>query len=302
IAFPVLLGDPKLIAQRKAELNLDFSAEVIDPWAEVLTTRGEKYVRALVTKRARKGVTSQEAKELLRNRNYFGAMMVEMGEADGFISGVAFHYQDALRPALQIIGTRPDCHKVTGCYMLSFEDRVLFLADATVNIDPNEDDLAEIALAGARIARKFEVEPRVAMLSFSNFGSSPHPAARKVARAAQLVKERDPNLMVDGEMQADTAIVPEILQTTYPFSSLKESANVLVFPSLESANTAYKLLQRLANATTVGPILEGMNKPVHICQRGDEVEDIVNMAAICVVDAQVSTTRGPAVTSRLAAA
>jgi len=203
---------------------------------------------------------------------------------------------------LQIIGTRPDCHKVTGCYMLSFEDRVLFLADATVNIDPNEDDLAEIALAGARIARKFEVEPRVAMLSFSNFGSSPHPAARKVARAAQLVKERDPNLMVDGEMQADTAIVPEILQTTYPFSSLKESANVLVFPSLESANTAYKLLQRLANATTVGPILEGMNKPVHICQRGDEVEDIVNMAAICVVDAQVSTTRGPAVTSRLAAA
>jgi malate dehydrogenase (oxaloacetate-decarboxylating)(NADP+) len=302
IAHPILLGDPKLIAQRKAELNLDFQGQVIDPWAEVLTSRGENYVRALVAKRARKGVTNQEAKELLRNRNYFGSMMVEMGDADGFISGVAFHYQDALRPALQVIGTRPDCHKVTGCYMLSFEDRVLFLADATVNIDPNEEDLAEIALAGARIARKFEIEPRVAMLSFSNFGSSQHPAARKVARAAQLVKERDLNLMVDGEMQADTAIVPEILQKTYPFSSLKESANVLVFPSLESANTAYKLLQRLANATTVGPILEGMNKPVHICQRGDEVEDVVNMAAICVVDAQTTTTRGPAVTSRLATA
>jgi malate dehydrogenase (oxaloacetate-decarboxylating)(NADP+) len=285
-AKPILLGDPKLIAQKKKELGLDFEAQIVDPWAEVFTDRGGRYVAHLVAKRARKGVTAQEARELLRNRNYFGSMMVEMGDADGFISGVAFHYQDALRPALQVIGIRPDSHKVAGCYMLSFEDRVLFLADATVNIEPTEEDLAEIAMAAARIARKFEIEPRVAMLSFSNFGSSQHPAARKMARAAEIVKEREPTLMVDGEMQADTAIVPEILQGTYPFSTLKEAANVLVFPSLEAANTAYKLLQRLAKATTVGPILEGMNKAVHICQRGDDVQDVVNMAAICVVDAQ----------------
>jgi malate dehydrogenase (oxaloacetate-decarboxylating)(NADP+) len=294
-AMPILLGDPKIVDKRKKDLGLDFPAQVVDPWAEVLTDRGTRYVEHLVEKRARKGVTSQEARELLRNRNYFGSMMVEMGDADGFISGVAFHYQDALRPALQVIGIRPQSHKVVGCYMLSFHDRVLFLADATVNIEPSEEDLAEIAMAAARIARKFEVLPRVAMLSFSNFGSSQHPAARKVARAAQIVKEREPTLMVDGEMQADTAIVPEILQGTYPFSSLKEAANVLVFPSLESANTAYKLLQRLANAQTVGPILEGMSKAVHICQRGDDVQDIVNMAAICVVDAQDAQVKGPAV-------
>ncbi len=296
IARPILLGDLNLIDQKRRELGLDFEYDGVDPWAEVFTERMKNYVDHLAAKRARKGVTQQEARELLRNRNYFGAMMVEMGEADGLISGIGFHYQDALRPALEVIGVKPGAHKVVGCYMQAFPDRVLFLADATVNIDPSEEDLVEIALAAARVARKFDVEPRVAMLSFSNFGSSRHPFSLKVAAATRRVQERDPTLMVDGEMQADSAIVPELLRESFPFSKLKEPANVLVFPSLEAANTAYKLLQRLADAHTVGPILEGMAKPCHILQRGDEVEDIVNMAAICVVDAQKpAETRSPAI-------
>jgi malate dehydrogenase (oxaloacetate-decarboxylating)(NADP+) len=240
----------------------------------------------LFDRRNRKGVTLREANELLRNRNYWAATMVAVGDADAVISGVGFHYQEALRPCLEVIGTRSDVHKVVGCYMLSFRDKVFFLADATVNIDPSDQDLADIALAAARVARKFNVEPRVAMLSFSNFGSSKHPFAQKVARATRLVQEADPELVVDGEMQADTAVMPEILTETYPFSRLKEAANVLVFPGLESANTAYKLLQRLGRATTLGPILEGVARPVHILQRGDSMEDIVNMTALAVVDAQ----------------
>jgi malate dehydrogenase (oxaloacetate-decarboxylating)(NADP+) len=286
IARPILLGDPNLIEQKRRELGLDYDYEAIDPWAEVNAERGQRYAEHLAGKRARKGVTPQTARELLRNRNYFGAMMVEMGDADGFISGIAFQYQDALRPALEVLGVRSDAGKVVGAYLLAFEDRVLFIADATVNIDPTASDLAEIAIAAARIARKFDVEPRIAMLSFSNFGASRHPLAVKVAEATRLVQFQDPHLVVDGEMQADTAVVPEILQEHYPFSRLKDSANVLVFPGLESANTAYKLLQRLADAKTVGPILEGMAKPCHILQRGDEVEDVVNMTALCVVDAQ----------------
>jgi malate dehydrogenase (oxaloacetate-decarboxylating)(NADP+) len=283
IAVPILLGDPEIIKQKHKQLGLTFKPNIVDPWNSPEVPR---YAQALFDRRHRKGVTQREAKELLRNRNYWGATMVALGDADGFISGVGFHYQDALRPCLQVLGTRDDVKRVVGCYMLSFRDKVLFLADATVNIDPSEEDLAGIALAAARVARKFNIEPRVAMLSFSNFGSSNHPFATKMAHATRLVKQLAPDLMIDGEMQADTALVKEILETTYPFSTLKEPANVLVFPALSAANTAYKLLQRLANARAVGPILEGMGRPVHILQRGDAVEDIVNMAALAVVDAQ----------------
>jgi len=299
IAFPILLGDPDLIAKKRGDLGLDYEYEAMDPWAETLLPRGERYAQHLAQKRARKGVTPTTARELLRNRNYFGAMMVEMGDADGFISGIGFQYQEALRPALEVLGVRAGAHKVVGSYMLAFPDRVLFLADATVNIDPSAEDLCEIAMAAARIARKFDVEPRIAMLSFSNFGSSRHPFALKVADATKLVQKRDPELMVDGEMQADAAVVPELLKEQFPFSRLKDAANVLVFPNLESANTAYKLLQRLADAHMVGPILEGVAKPCHILQRGDEVQDIVNMAAICVVDAQVGQRKITTPTPRI---
>ncbi len=282
LAKPILLGDPAIIKEKHKKLGLSFPLEVVDPWED---DRIGRYADTVYEKRKRKGVTRKEAEELLRNRNYWGAAMVAAGDADGFISGVGFHYHEALKPCLEVIGVRPGVTRVAGCYMMTFRDRVLFFADATVNIEPDEEDLVEIAKAAARVARKFNVEPRVAMLSFSNFGSSRHPFAQTVARAVRMLHEEKTDFVVDGEMQADTAVMQDILEETYTFSRLKEPANVLVFPDLGSANTAYKLLQRLGDAAAVGPILEGMAKPVHILQRGDPVEDIVNMAALAVVDA-----------------
>lgn len=283
LAKPILLGNPEAIAQEMTRLRLDFEAEIIDPLA---SDRHEAYSEQLYELRRRKGATHTEAHEMLRNPNYFGAMMVHSGDADGFISGLTTHYPDALRPALQVLGTREGVRRVVGLYMITLKDRVLFFADATVNIDPNAEDLAEIAIAAAEAARRFDVYPRVAMLSFSNFGSVQHPLSDKVRRAVGLVRERDPTLEVDGEMQADTAVVREILETTYPFSRLKGPANVLIFPDLEAANVSYKLMQRLADAEATGPILEGIRGSVHILQRGDDVKDVVNMAAIAVVGAQ----------------
>jgi malate dehydrogenase (oxaloacetate-decarboxylating)(NADP+) len=214
-------------------------------------------------------------------------MMVHTGDADAVVSGLTQHYPDTIRPALQVIKVREGMKKVSGLYLLiTPRGDLFFLADTTVNIEPTAEDLAEIALETAEMARRFDVEPRVALLSFSNFGSTPHPLTAKVHRALELIRQRDPALMVDGEMQADTAVVPEILDTTYPFSFLKGPANVLIFPSLEAANIAYKLLARIGGAEAIGPILMGLSRPVHVLQRGAEVSDIVNMATIAVVDAQ----------------
>jgi len=218
--------------------------------------------------------------------------MVQVGDADALVGGVSQHFPDTIRPALQVIKPRPGLHKVSGLYVLVTRRRdMYFLADCTVNIVPSAEDLAEIALCAAEAARRFNVTPRVAMLSFSNFGSTPHPLAEKVRQAVQLVHRADPALMVDGEMMADTAVVPEIIAETYPFSSLRGGANVLIFPNLTSANTCYKLLARIGGAETIGPILMGMSKPVHVLQRGAEVEEIVNIAAIAVVDAQETEVR-----------
>jgi malate dehydrogenase (oxaloacetate-decarboxylating)(NADP+) len=190
---------------------------------------------------------------------------------------------------VQVIKVRPGVHRVSGCYVIvSKAGDLYFLADCSVNIEPSAEDLAEIALCTAQTARRFDVEPRVAMLSFSNFGSTKHPFAEKAARAVELVRRADPALTVDGEMQADTAIVPEIIERDYPFSVLRGGANVLIFPDLTSANTAYKLLARIGGASTIGPVLMGLSKPVHVLQRGAEVEEIVNIASIAVVDAQDS--------------
>jgi len=285
IAHPVLLGDPAVIADRKRDLHLDFPATVINPRQ---SPERERYVEELFRRRQRKGVTRQEAELMVRrDRNVFGSLMVARGDADALVTGLTTHYPEALRPALQVLGLREGVRRAVGLYMMTIKRRVFFLADATVNIDPSEADLAEIAIQAARVARQFEVEPRVAMLSFSNFGSTKHPLADKVRRATEIVKARAPDLMVDGEMQADTAVVEEILRDTYPFSSLKEPANVLIFPDLQSANIAYKLLQRLSDAEATGPILRGLAKPVHILQRGDDVHAIVNMAAIAVHEAQL---------------
>ena len=285
IADPILLGDPEKVHHRAQVLGLRLNGvRVVNPPASPFRDR---YINELYRLRQRRGVTLTEAKELIDNRNIFGSMMVHLGDADALISGVSQHYPDTIRPALQIVRVREGLHKVSAAYVqVNKKGDIYFLADVAVNIDPTAEDLAEIALCAAQEARRFDVEPRVAMLSFSNFGSTQHPFCEKMRRAVELVRRADPTLMVDGEMMADTATVPEILQQTYPFSTLKGGANVLVFPDLQSANIAYKLLARIGGAETSGPILMGMSKPVHVLPRGAEVEEIVNIAAVAVVDAQ----------------
>jgi malate dehydrogenase (oxaloacetate-decarboxylating)(NADP+) len=213
--------------------------------------------------------------------------MVEMGDADAMLTGLMHNYPSALRPPLQIIGTAEDADYAAGVYMLTFKNRVIFCVDTTVNQDPDEDVLAEVTKHTANLAREFNIEPRAAMLSYSNFGSVENEGTRKVRQAAEMLREDENcDFPVDGEMQADTAVVEDILNGTYGFSELEEPANVLVFPSLEAGNISYKLLQRLGGAEAIGPMLVGMDKPVHVLQRGDEVKDIVNLAGVAAVDAQ----------------
>jgi malate dehydrogenase (oxaloacetate-decarboxylating)(NADP+) len=285
IAQPVLLGNEERIRARAADLRLHLGgALVVDP---LQSERLPLYTGQLYRLRQRKGLTRRAAQELILDRNYFGAMMVRMGDADALIGGLTQHYPETIRPALQVVEVRATIRKVAGMYLLiTQQGDIYFLADATVNIDPGAEDLAEIAMLTAETAERFDVTPRVAMLSFSNFGSTRHPLADKVRQAAAIVKHKRPDLMVDGEMQADTAVTPEILESDYPFSTLKGAANVLVFPNLESGNIAYKLLARIGRADLIGPILMGMSKPVHVLQRGAEVAEIVNMTAIAVVEAQ----------------
>jgi len=288
VAQPILLGREEKIRARITELRLHLDgAQIIDP---ALFNRLPAYSEELYRLRHRRGITRKESEQTILNPTLFGSMMVHLGDADALISGLTMHYPDTIRPALQVIKVREGLSKVSGLYlMITPKGDLYFLADTTVNIEPTAEELAEIALETAAVARRFEVEPRVAMLSFSNFGSTRHPLTEKVRRAVELVRQRAPGLMVDGEMQADTAVVPEILEATYPFSALKGGANVLIFPNLEAGNIAYKLLARIGGAEAIGPILMGLSKPVHVLQRGAEVNDIVNMAAIAVVDAQEAT-------------
>ncbi len=248
----------------------------------------ERYAQVLFELRQRKGVTLSEARLLVRRGSgtYYGSVMVRLGDADALLSGIDAHYPDIIRPALEVIGKRAGLSSVHGLYMMVFKKGIFFLADATVCIDPTSEELAETAILAAEMARVLEIEPHIAMLSFSNFGSVKHPHALKVKRAVEMVKERAPQLVVDGEMQSDTAVTPELLAANYPFSTLKGAANVLIFPDLTSGNICYKLLNRLGGADAIGPILMGMKKPIHVLQRGDDVANIVNMAAIAVVDAQ----------------
>ncbi len=286
IAHPVLLARREKIEPILEQLDLPIEKLTVIHVADPPGDMHERYAAAYFRARRRRGVTQEDAHQEMLSRNFFGSMMVEQGDADGLISGLTQYYNQTIRPALQVIGTEPGVERVSGAYILVFRERLLFLADTTVNIEPTAEELAEIALLTARFARRFGIEPRVAMLSFSNFGSNAHPAAARVRRAVELASARDPQLTIDGEMQADTAVLGSILDENYPWSRLKEPANVLIFPELQSANIAYKLLWRLADVEAIGPILLGMDKPVHVLQRGVEVTDIVNMAAICVVDAQ----------------
>jgi len=290
IARPMLIGNTDVIRAKAADLSMGLEEiQIVDP---ATWPKREAYIQMLYELRQRRGVTLSEARELINNRNLFGAVMVHLGDADALVGGETQHFPDTIRPALQVIKPRPGLHKVSGVYVLvTKRGDMYFLADCTVNIEPSAEDLAEIALCAAEAARRFNVTPRVAMLSFSNFGSTPHPLTEKVRQAVQLVHKADPTLMIDGEMMSDTAVVPEIIAETYPFSSLHGGANVLVFPDLNSANTCYKLLARIGGIETIGPILMGMSRPVHVLQRGAEPEEIVNIAAIAVVDAQETEVR-----------
>ena len=283
IALPVLLGNEAVIRSKIELLGYDLQRfEIIDPETSPKTN---VYEEAFYKKRQRKGVTPRDAKLLMKDANYFASMMVESGDADTLVGGITQHYPQTIRPALQCIGVKEGLKVVSGMYMIIIKRKVYFFADCTVNIDPDPEQLAEIAICAADTVRQFDIIPRIAMLSFSNFGSSPYPQSVKVAKAVKIVKDKRPDLIVDGEMQADTAVVPERLEKDYPFSSLKGGANVLIFPNLEAGNIAYKLMQRLTGASAIGPILMGMKKPIHVLQRGDSVNDIIDITAIAVVDA-----------------
>ena len=281
IGIPILLGNAEKIAKKIEALALEFKPQVIEPRT---FERLDEYATAYSKIRQRNGMTLPMAKKTVRRSNVFAPMMVQMGDADAVISGLTYDYPDVIRPALEIHHTAEGTTRAAGVYLMIVDDRVYLFTDATVNIDPSAEDLAEIASLAADFAKQLELEPRVAFLSFSNFGSTPHPLSKKVAKAVELVKKNRPDLDVDGEMQADTAVVADIIEKRYPFSEVKD-ANVLVFPSLESANIAYKLLARLGKAKAIGPILLGMGAPVHVLQTGDEVNDIVQIAAVAVMDA-----------------
>jgi malate dehydrogenase (oxaloacetate-decarboxylating)(NADP+) len=296
MAVPVLLGNRAAIERTASQMNVSLEQiEIEDPSS---SPRREAYAHFMWAKRQRKGMSLEEARRRLYNGNYFGSCMVARGDADALLSGVNLHYPETIRPALEVIGAHPKSGLVSGMYMLVLEKHVVFCADTTVNIEPTAEQLAQIAYAASRVTRNFGIEPRIAMLSFSNFGSVRHPEAEKVARAVQLLRQRDPSLIVDGEMQADTALDPEILQRDYPFSALKSQANVLIFPNLSAGNIAYKLLDHLGGATAIGPILVGMSRPVHVLERGADVQDIVNMTAIAVVDAQGRTQQAESPAAR----
>ena len=281
IGIPILIGRPEVIHEMINTLGLEYDPEIINPGDY---NKIDQYAEVYYQLRKRKGVALSDAFKTVCRPNVFGPMMVKMGDADAFVSGLTYDYPEVIRPALQIHHTHPGANRAAGVYIMIVNTKVYLFTDATVNIDPSAEDLAEIACLSADYARQLGLEPRVALLSFSNFGSAPHFLSAKVSKAVNIIREKCPDFTFDGEMQADTAVVSEIIDERYPFSQVKD-ANVLVFPSLESANIAYKLLARLGNAQAIGPILLGMGAPVHVLQTGDEVRDIVNMAAVAVMDA-----------------
>jgi malate dehydrogenase (oxaloacetate-decarboxylating)(NADP+) len=285
ICRPVLLGEAAAIGELLREFEVPPErVEVVDPRQ---SPKLEAYAKRFHALRWRRGVGPEDAVKAMEDPVYFGNMMVLEGDADGLISGLTMHYPETIRPALQVHHTYPGLSKAVGVYLLLFEDRMIFVADTTVNLDPNAEELAEIAyLAGTVAKNYFDVEPRIAMLSYSNFGSNTDERSLKVRRAVEIARQRWPELIIDGEMQADTAVEPSVAAETYPFSRIQGDANVLVCPDLDSANIAYKLLWRLGKVEAIGPILAGVHAAVHVLQRGVEVNDIVNMAAICVLKAQ----------------
>jgi malate dehydrogenase (oxaloacetate-decarboxylating)(NADP+) len=285
ICKPVLLGPKAEVEALLKEFEVPKNkVEVIEPAAY---PKFQTYVEKFHRMRWRRGLALEDAAKAMRDPIYFGNMMVHEGDADGLISGLTMHYPDTIKPTLQIQHTRPNVSRAAGLYLLLLEEGMIFIADTTVNLDPTAEELAEIAYLAADVARTyFEVEPKIAMLSYSNFGSNTDPNTLKVRRAVEIVHERWPDIVIDGEMQADVAVEPGVAHETYPLSAIQGDANILICPDLESANIAYKLVWHLGKVEVIGPILAGVNAPVHVLQRGVEVTDIVNMTAMCVLKAQ----------------
>jgi malate dehydrogenase (oxaloacetate-decarboxylating)(NADP+) len=286
IAIPILLGNKTIIQQIIDENALELEGvQIVEPALE--PARMKKYAEFLYNKRQRKGITLFEANKLMRDRNYFGAAMVEFGEADAMISGLTKNYASTIKPALQVIGTEPGVNRVAGMYMMMTEKGPVFFGDTTVNVDPTVEELVDLTLLLDKSVRKFNIQPRIAMLSYSNFGSNEGIIPEKTRAAVKILHEKHPTITVDGDMQGNFAINNSLLRENFPFSRLVDApANTLVFPNLESGNIAYKLLQELGGAEAVGPILLGLKKPVHIVQLGSSVREIVNMVTIAVLDVQ----------------
>ena len=293
VAFPILIGDNEKIEAIARESGIDISEmQIIDPKNHNTHDKRMEFGALFFARRQRKGFNAYEAKKIMKDRNYFGCMMVETGEADAMISGLSKNYPDTIRPALQIIGMEEGAKSVAGMYILMTKKGPLFLADTTVNFNPTAEELANIAIMVAKEVRNFGITPNVAMLSYSNFGSSNSPEAKLVAKAREIAKQMDPDLVIDGEMQANVAFNKEILRENYPFSELVDKdVNVLIFPNLASGNVTYNILQEVVGYETIGPVLLGLNKPVHILQLGSHVRSIYNMVLIAVVDAQMKCTK-----------
>ena len=291
IAYPILLGDPIKIKAIAEEHNIDLTdIPIIDSRSDEMEAKREFYGELFFKKRQRKGFNHYESIKIMKDRNHFGCMMVETGDADAMLSGLTKNYAEAIRPALQIIGTEEGVKKIAGMYLLLTKRGPIFLADTTVNFNPNAEELADIAMMVAKEVRNFNITPRIAMLSYSNFGSSDSEEAKVVSEATRILKQRNPSLIVDGEMQASLAFNKEILKDNYGFSDLvDEDVNVLIFPNLTSGNVAYNLLREIGGADAIGPILLGLKKPVHVLQLGSSVRSIINMALVAVVDAQLKS-------------
>lgn len=291
IAYPILLGNEEKIVKIAEQNNIDISdLPIIDPRSDETEAKRMEYAEKFFAKRQRKGFNQYESFKVMKDRNHFGCMMVETGDADAMISGLTRNYSDTIRPAIQVIGTEEGVKKIAGMYLMMTKKGPIFLADTTVNYHPTAEELADITLMVAKEVRTFGIAPRIAMLSYSNFGSSTGAEAKLVAKATHIVKQKSPNLIIDGEMQGFLAFNKEILKDNYPFSSLvDENVNTLIFPNLTAGNVAYNLLKELADAEAIGPILLGIKKPVHVLQLGSTVRNIVNMAYIAVLDAQQKT-------------
>lgn len=288
VAMPILLGKRVVIENLISEYALEFQdVEIIDPKSDEEKERRKTYGAAFFEKRMRKGFTEFEAIQIMRERNHFGAMMVEVGDADAMVSGITRNYRDVVKPAIQAIGVQKDIKRVAGMYILMTKKGPLFLADTTINLNPTAEEIAEITSNVAKTIRKFKVTPRVALLSYSNFGSSPGEDATKMARAVEILHEKDPNLIVDGEIQANFALNNELMEEKFSFSTLaNRQVNTLIFPNLSSGNIAYKLLQEITGGDSIGPVLVGLKKSVHVLQMGSSVREIVNMVKVAVIDAQ----------------